>query len=150
MSPAGPAATSSPWRGAAELWLKNALHLCAVLYSSMGEGGREAALDTSCSSWVRATVCCPGRGTSLEHLPATAPHCGLCTKAFGIAQSIPGSAHGHSPCTGTQRMPAVWVRVALPSHTGHLSSTLQRLDHNFLTYSLSNFKSNPQFLNLWF
>lgn len=40
MFPTGPVATSSPRRGAAGPWLKDALHLsAAVPYTSMGEGG---------------------------------------------------------------------------------------------------------------
>lgn len=139
---------SSPQRGAEEPWLKDALHLSAALpYTSMG---REAALGTFCSSWVRGTACCPGRRASLEHLPATAPHCGLCTKTFGIAQCIPVSAVCSVATAHPQQMPAMWVSLALPSHKEHLSATLQCLNHNFLPSSLTNFKSNLYFFSLWF
>lgn len=52
------------------MWLKDALHLStAEPHTSMG---REAALDSSYSSQVGATVCCPRRSsTSLEHPPAS-------------------------------------------------------------------------------
>lgn len=140
MFPTGPAATSSPRRGAAGPWLKM---LCtSVLPCPTHPWGREAALDMSCSSWVGATVCCPGKSTSLEHPPATAPHSGFCTKASGIALAIPVSAVCSVAADHPQRMPAMGLRSAPPSHKEHLSSTLQCLDHNFLTSSVSNCKSN--------
>lgn len=129
--PNGSCSTSSPQRGAAELGLKHALHLSAALpYTSMG---REAALGTSCSC-AGGTACCPGRRTSLGHPPATAPHPGLCTETFGIAQSIPApavcpvaTAHppGHSRCQ----------RCGLVQHCPHTKSICQPLCNASTTIS---------------
>lgn len=84
-----------------------------------------------------------------EYFPLTPPsHCSMLWALHKTLWNCPVHPcsscllSGHSPSTRTQQMPEMWVSSALPSHKEHLSATLQRLNHNFLASSLSNFKSN--------
>lgn len=129
--PAGPAATSGPRGQAARPWLKAALpHLqdpaprCygplrihkrgrLLLWHLLFQLGGSRSLLPAEEYFSYANRGKQLTGENIEHLLATAPHGGFCTKAFGVAKSIPisgvcSAATDHY--AGTWRMPAMWVK----------------------------------------